>query len=182
LQITMSRQIQPGQYIRLSTTEEGTVTDVTWRNTTMRSPSNDLVIIPNSVIARAQITNFTAQDEEHTAAVPFTVAFGSDLGHVRRIALEVAHEVRDEADGAIREFAPTCRFRAFSGEGISAAVTVRVERYQDRLPVISAIVEKLHLRLIAEGISLAAADSAPTPQPRPAAPPPATSITIKPAQ
>jgi small-conductance mechanosensitive channel len=174
LQITTSRQIQPGQYIRLSTAEEGTVIDVTWRNTTLRAPSNDLVIVPNSVIARAQITNFTADNEEHAFTTTFTVAFGSDLEAVKRIALEVAREVRDECEDAISDVEPLVRFRGFGAEGITVAVTVRVARYQLRLPIASALVERLHERLIAEGIAFAASDPAPpAPAPRPPAPAPA---------
>ena len=155
LQITTSRQIQPGEYIRLSTGEEGAVVDVTWRNTTLRSPSNDLVVVPNSVIGRAQITNFTSQDEEHVTAVPFTVAFGSDLDEVKRIALSVAREVRDEMPDAVKEFDPTCRFRGFGPEGMLAAVTIRIDRYQDRAPVVSEVVERLHRALAEGGIELA---------------------------
>ena len=154
LQITMSRQIQPGDYIRLSTAEEGTVSDVTWRNTTMRAPSNDLVIVPNSVIARAQITNFTANDEQHTAVVPFSVKYGSDLNDVKATALAVAREVRDDTGGAVKEFEPTCRFRAFGPGGVSAAVTIRVERYQDRAAVVSELVERLHAAFAEQGFDL----------------------------
>jgi small-conductance mechanosensitive channel len=151
LQVTMSRQILPGQYIKLSTAEEGTVIDVTWRNTTLRSPSNDLVIVPNSVVARAQITNFTADDEQHTAVIPFTVKYGSDLEDVKRVALGVARDVRDQLPGTIKEYEPTVRFRAFGPEGIAAAVTIRVERYQERLPIVSALVERLHSNLAEQG-------------------------------
>jgi small-conductance mechanosensitive channel len=165
LQITMSRQIQPGQYIRLSTAEEGTVTDVTWRNTTMRAPSNDLVIIPNSVIARAQITNFTAENEQHTVAVPFTVKYGSNLEDVKRVAIGVATDVRDKMDDAVKEFEPTCGFRAFGPDGLSAVVTIRVERYQDRLPVVSELVELLHTRLAESGLELATGLSVAAPKP-----------------
>lgn len=159
LQITTSRQIQPGQYIRLSTAEEGTVIDVTWRNTTLRAPSNDLVIVPNSVIARAQITNFTADDEQHTAAVPFTVKYGSDLERVRGLATAVACKVRDEMDGTVKEFQPTCNLRGFAPEGISAAVTIRVERYQERIPVVTELIERLHAKLIENGLDFGAGPS-----------------------
>jgi small-conductance mechanosensitive channel len=152
LQITLSRQIQPGQYIRLATTQEGVVTDVTWRNTTVRAPSNDLVIIPNSVMATTLITNFTADDEEHTEVVPFSVAFGSNLDTVKRIALDVARSVRDGQEAALDEFEPAVRFRAFGPEGVSAVVTIRVTRYEDRLPVVSDLVERLHRELAAAGI------------------------------
>jgi len=152
LQITLSRQIMPGQYIRLATLQEGTVDDVTWRNTTLLGPGNDLIIIPNSIIATTLITNFTADDEEHLEVVPFTVAFGSDLDEVRRIALKVATTVRDSHEEAIDEFEPACRFRAFGPEGVSAVVTIRVTRFQDRLDVVSDLVESLHRELAEKGI------------------------------
>ena len=165
LQITISRQIQPGEYIRLSTTEEGTVIDVTWRNTTMLAPSNDVVIVPNSVIARAQITNFTAENEQHTVALPFTIKYGDDLEEVRRVAVDVAREVRDEMDNTVKEFEPTCRFRAFGPDGLSAVVTIRVERYQDRLPIVSELVERLHTKLAESGHELATGLNATRPNP-----------------
>lgn len=152
LQITMSRQIQPGDYIRLSTAEEGTVTDVTWRNTTMRSPSNDLVIVPNSVIGRAQITNFTANDEQHTFALPFTVAFGSDLDAVKEIAERVARDVRDVQPDAIEGFEPVCRIRSFGPDGVAIAVTIRVVRFQDRLAVVDDLSQRLHAEFAERGI------------------------------
>ena len=152
LQITLSRQIQPGQYIQLATTQEGLVTDVTWRNTTLLAPANDMVVIPNSVIATTLVTNFSAVDEEHVEAIPFSVAFGSDLDAVKRIALKVAREVRDAHSDAVDEYDPACRFRGFGPEGISAVVTVRVTRFQDRLPVVSDIVERLHRELAEQGV------------------------------
>jgi len=171
LQITMSRQIQPGEYIRLSTTaDEGTITDVTWRNTTMRAPSNDVIIVPNSVIARAQVTNYTAVDENHVASVPFSVAYGSDLEAVKRIAIEVARDVRDDMPDTVKEYEPVCRFRAFGPDGISAIVTIRVDCYQDRMPIVSELVERLHTRLIESGLEFG---TNPGPAPaKPSAPPP----------
>ena len=152
LQITLSHQIMPGQYIRLSTLQEGTVVDVTWRNTTLLGPGHDLIIIPNSVIATTLITNFTAEDEEHVEAIPFTVAFGSDLDEVRRIALGVARAVREAHEEAVDEFEPACHFRAFGPEGVSAVVTIRVTRFQDRLDVVSDLIERLHHELAERGI------------------------------
>lgn len=152
LQITLSRQIQPGQYIRLSTAQEGLVTDVTWRNTTLLGPGNDLLIIPNTVIATTLVTNFTTQDEQHVEGVPFTVVFGSDLDEVKRVAVKVAREVRDAHADAVDDFEPICTFRAFGPEGISAAVTIRVTRFQDRLPIVSDLIERLHHELAETGV------------------------------
>lgn len=155
LQITLSRQIQPGQYIRLATMQEGLVTDVTWRNTTVLGPGNDLLIIPNTVIATTLVTNFTAGHEEHVETVPFAVTYGSDLDEIKRVAVRAASEVRDRHAGAISDFEPECTFRAFGPEGISAAVTIRVARFQDRLPIVSDLIEQLHNDLAETGVQLA---------------------------
>jgi len=167
LQMTTSRQIQPGDYIRLSTLEEGTVLDVTWRNTTLRSPSNDQVIVPNAVIAKAQVTNFTAVDEEHTLALPFTVAYGSDLDEVKRVAEKVARQVRDERAEAVKEFEPACRIRSFGPDGVAAAISIRVVRYQSRLPVVDELGRCLYAELrdsgveFGTGVAVSAAPKAP---------------------
>lgn len=152
LQITLSRQVQPGDYVRLGTGEEGTAADVTWRNTTLDSPSGDQIIVPNSLIAKALMVNYSAEDEEHTAVVPFTVAYGSDLELAKSVAQKVAVTVRDSQPNAIAEFEPTCRFTVFQPQGVQGSVTIRVIRYQDRLPVVDALVTSLHSELAAAGI------------------------------
>lgn len=154
LQMTLSRQIQPGDYVRLSSGEEGTVHDVTWRNTTVRTPGGGLMIVPNAVIAKSLITNFTSVDQTHTSVVPFTVAYGSDLDRIKRLAEKIAREVRDHAESTVKDFEPTCRFTEFKADGVSGTITIRMERYQDRLPVIDELVTCLHEQLIGEGVAL----------------------------
>ncbi|MDO9175520.1 MAG: hypothetical protein Q7V62_12005, partial [Actinomycetota bacterium] len=61
----------------------------------------------------------------------------------------------DELDGAVKDFDPKCRFRGFGAEGISAIVTLRVERYQERLPIVSELVQRLHARFAEAGIEFA---------------------------
>lgn len=48
--VLLSRQIRPGDFVKLESGEEGYVADITWRNTTIRMLPNNLVIIPNSKI------------------------------------------------------------------------------------------------------------------------------------
>ena len=52
--ILASKTVQPGDYIRLSSGEEGYVVDINWRNTVVRQLSNNLVIIPNAPARRHQ--------------------------------------------------------------------------------------------------------------------------------
>src|SRR5437879_11223685 len=49
--VTVAGQVRLGDYIRLSTGEEGHVADISWRSTTVRALGNDLIIIPNAKLA-----------------------------------------------------------------------------------------------------------------------------------
>ena len=93
IQLLASKQIQPGDFIRLETGEEGIVLDVTWRNTTVQKLTNDVALVPNSVLARATVTNFTTLDPEFVLLIPVSFASAGDPDQVERIALEVAREV-----------------------------------------------------------------------------------------
>ncbi len=106
IQLLASKQIQPGDFIRLETGEEGVVLDVTWRNTTVQKLTNDVALVPNSVLARATVTNFTTLDPEFVLLIPVSFASAGDPDQVERIALEVAREVIAECPEAVREKSP----------------------------------------------------------------------------
>ena len=90
LQIVLSKIIEPGEQVRLSTGEEGSVVDVTWRQTTIENATGDLVIVPNQIIGRALLTNYSKPTPERTVQVTFSTAFGSDLAEVEALAREAA--------------------------------------------------------------------------------------------
>ena len=52
IHILASKTVQPGDYIRLSSGEEGYVEDINWRQTTVRALSNNLVVIPTGELAK----------------------------------------------------------------------------------------------------------------------------------
>lgn len=56
--IMAAKQLRPRDFVGLDSGEEGYVEDVTWRNTTIRTLGNNMVIVPNSTIAQSNITNY----------------------------------------------------------------------------------------------------------------------------
>jgi len=155
LQLTLTRDIQPGDVVRLSSGEEGVVEDITWRATTLRSPSDDVVLVPNAFIGRSVVTRLSGAEAARSVIVPFTVVAATDLSRACDVALEVATEVQARVPSAVGDFEPTCRSRGFEGGGITLAVTLRVEAYGERFAVIDAFVRELHDRYHAEGIEFA---------------------------
>src|ERR1035441_8732050 len=54
----MAGQIRLGDYIKLNTGEEGYVTDIGWRATTMSALANNMILVPNSKLGQAIVTNY----------------------------------------------------------------------------------------------------------------------------
>ncbi len=152
LQIVASRQIRPGDYLLLDTGQEGTVTDTAWRTTTLRTQSDNLVIVPNSVLAQAIVTNYRLPAEAVATTVEFGVAYEADLEHVERVVAEVAREVMDEAGHDVGERDPIVRFRSFADSHIQCAAVLYVPGYGDQFPLKSAFIKALQARFRAEGI------------------------------
>lgn len=152
IQVLASRQIEPGDLIRLETGDEGTVLDVTWRNTAILTPSNDVVIVPNAVLGRAQVTNFTTLDCEHVVVIPVSVSPDADLALVERCAREVAETVVATCEGAVSDAEPAVRFAAVTTSGVQVNTAIWVRSYPDRLAVRHEFIKQLLARFEAEGV------------------------------
>jgi small-conductance mechanosensitive channel len=154
IHILASRKIRPGEYISLETGQEGTVTDISWRNTIIRTPSNNLVIVPNSRIASSIVTNYFQPNRELTITLPLTVARNSDLDKVERVTKEVAARLLKEVPGASGEFEPLVRFNAIGDAGIGFNVVLRVKDFDVQFLLKHEFIKQLQRRYRAEGIEI----------------------------
>jgi small-conductance mechanosensitive channel len=125
---------------------------VTWRNTLVRKFSNDVVIVPNSVLARAAVTNFSTADHEYVLSVPVSFASAGDPDAVERIALEVARSVVADVPGAVQGEEPGVRFAELTPPAAALNVTIRCDSYQDRVAVRHELIRRLAKRFVEEGI------------------------------
>lgn len=154
LQIIATRQIRQGDYIRLNGGEEGYVTDITWRNTLVRALANNLVLIPNSKLAGAIVTNFQLPDTDMGVLVQVGVSYDSDLEKVEQVTTEVARESLREVQGGVNGFEPFIRYHTFADFSINFTVILRCEEYVDQYLVKHDFVKRLHRRFCAEGIEI----------------------------
>ena len=91
--IMMARQVKVGDFIKLESGEEGYVTDINWRTTRVKMLPNNEVLIPNSRLAQAVITNYYLPDKELAVLVQAGVHYDSDLKKVEKVTCEVAKQV-----------------------------------------------------------------------------------------
>ncbi|MEU5346974.1 MULTISPECIES: mechanosensitive ion channel family protein [unclassified Streptomyces] len=154
IHILASKTIQPGDYIRLTSGEEGYVVDINWRNTVVRNLSNNLVIIPNAQLSSTNMTNFSRPEQEMTLTVQVGVGYDSDLDHVERVTSEVVTEIMTEIEGAVPEHEPAIRFHTFGDSRISFTVILGVGEFSDQYRIKHEFVKRLHKRYHVEGIRI----------------------------
>lgn len=154
LHIIASKQLRPGDYIKLNSGEEGTVDDITWRSTTITSPQHNAIIVPNAHVASATITNYELPDRQMTLSVQLTVPHSADLDRVETISREVAKTVAGELPGAVADEEPTVRFNGWGDNGIVFSVTVRIKDSASLYIVRHTLIKALQKRYVAEGLSI----------------------------
>jgi len=131
IQLVASRQIRPGDYIALPTGQEGFVEDINWRSISIRESANNLVVVPNTVLAQELFINYRLPEPHVAARVPLRVAYGSDLEFVERLATEAVAMVSEDDDvGASRD--ASVRVIEFADTTVNLTVTFFVRRVIDQ--------------------------------------------------
>lgn len=153
LHLILSKQLRLGDYIRLSTGEEGRVTDITWRFTTILSGSGNVIVVPNQKIASAILTNYSMPKQDISISIPVGVSYTSDLDEVERVTLEVAHEVMQRVETKI-EIEPSVRFHTFAESSIDFNVTLHSSDFANQFLLKHEFIKALTKRYRQEGIEI----------------------------
>jgi len=80
--INIEHPFASGDWITVSDQVEGQVIEINWRATRIKTSSNDMIVIPNSVVAKALVTNHGRLSEPHLCTIAVKVdrfAIGSAL-------------------------------------------------------------------------------------------------------
>ena len=152
LYMIADKPIEPGQMIRLTTGEEGSVARVGWRSTWIRMAQNNMLIIPNAKLAGGAIINYDLPQREITVTVPVRVHYDSDLDQVERVTLEVAREVQRGVQGAVPSAEPAVRFGELGDSSLQVQVALTAADFPGTAVVKHEFVKRLLARYRREGI------------------------------
>jgi small-conductance mechanosensitive channel len=156
LYLLADRPVSPNDYIRIDSNQEGYVLRIGWRSTILRTLGNNYVVIPNSVLAKATITNFSAPEPQMGYSLPVSVAFGTDPQRVEKVLLEAAHEaIRDGVDGLLPHPAPSVGFTPGFGEyALHFSLNLQVRQFTDQFPVQSEMRKRIVKKFREAGIEM----------------------------
>lgn len=154
INILVSKQIKMGDFVQLSTGEEGHVVDMNWRNTTIKTLTENMAVVPNKTIASSIITNYAQPFAECSISIPIGVSYESDLDHVEKVSAAVAKEILQEIEGGVKTFEPFIRYSGFTGASINFNVILRVKAVTDQQLICHEFIKRVYVRYKQEGIMI----------------------------
>jgi len=152
--VTAARQVRVGDYIKLESGEEGYVVDIAWRSTRIRNLPNNWIIIPNTKLAQAIVTNYDLPAQDMAVLVQVGVDYRSDLEQVERVTRAVGKQVMQEVPGGVPEFDPFIRYHTFGDSSVNFTVILRAKTFVDQYLVKHEFIKRLHTRYQQEGITI----------------------------
>lgn len=152
--IIASNKIRPGDFVRLSSGEEGYVTDIRWSDTYIRQLANNIVIVPNAQMTNALVINFHRPEPRLATLLDVAVGYGADLARVEQIAIAVAREVADEVVGGVPDQDPLVRFNTFNDSSIRFTMVLHAQSFGDQFLVRHEFVKRFTAAMRAAAIPL----------------------------
>ena len=155
LYILADQPILVGDYIKIEGGPEGTVEEVGWRSTRIRTLPNNIVILPNAKVSESVITNYFLPDRRMALLINVSVGYGSDTRRVEGILLEEASRAVSEVQGMLAEPAPAVRFiPGFRESSLEFTVICHVREFGDQYFVQHELRHRILERLRREGIEI----------------------------
>ena len=153
--VAVARQVRLGDYIKLNTGEEGYVIDIGWRSTTLRAQAHNMIIVPNSKLAQAIVTNYSLPEKRMGTSVAVTVGYECDADAVEAMLGEVLAQSAGEVQGMLADPPPSVGFDpGFADNGYRFTLGFQVAEVSDEKRVCNEVRRRVMRRLRAEGIGV----------------------------
>lgn len=153
LAINVERPFGAGDWITVNTLTEGQVIEINWRATRIKTTSNDIVVMPNSVIAKSVVTNHRRMRDPLWR----TVAISIDCGVAPTRVIEVLEAAALGIPGLAPGITPVAYARAIGDSVVQYELWFAIEDFADALSIQSNVVRRLVDELNRVGIPIGSA-------------------------
>jgi len=149
LALNAERPFQIGDWVTAGG-HAGMVVDTTWRATRLRTKGDDYIVIPNSVIAKEAIINFSCPTGNHACYLSVGVSYETPPNKARSVIQTVLHET----DGVNRSPAPSVYLTGYGDFAINFTIKFFINDYAVQDPIQSNVMDRLWYAFRREGISI----------------------------
>jgi small-conductance mechanosensitive channel len=155
LYILLEKNIKVGDFIELENGKKGYVMNINWRTTTIKTLSNDVVILPNEKLAQSIIVNFAKPVELTRVAIEIPVSYNTDIDKFEKIVMEEVYNLAKENDKLLLDPAPLLRFiPGFGDSSLNFTLYFSAANYENGFLVQSELRKRIFKRLKKEGIEI----------------------------
>jgi small-conductance mechanosensitive channel len=156
LYLLADRPVNPGDYIKLDSNQEGYVVRIGWRSTILQTLGNNYVVLPNATLAKAVITNYSMPQPRMGFGLVVSVAYGTDPDRAEKALLRVAQEaIHEGLPGLLADPAPSVSFiPGFDESALGFTLGVTLRRFEDQYSVQSDLRKRIVKRCKEEGIEM----------------------------
>ncbi|MCV9937288.1 mechanosensitive ion channel family protein [Boseaceae bacterium BT-24-1] len=149
--LSLGKAYAIGDWVQLSDGTAGRVTETNWRSTNLLTGLNNIVVLPNSLLAKQSLTSLSRPDESHliTLGVRFTA------GQRPRIVEGAMQSVLEASTRIVKEPPPAVALKGIDAKAIEVELQFRVASLATATSARNEIIDLIHDRCEASGLSLA---------------------------
>ncbi len=149
--LTIGRPYVLGDWILLADGTEGRVVASNWRATCILTSANNLIVLPNSVLAKLGLTNFSRPTETHQIKLPIRIAATRPPG----VSMEVLRLALDNCKVISKEVPPTVALKDMDAMGIDVELLFYVSSPGERVAACNEVIDVIYRHCAENGVSLA---------------------------
>lgn len=126
----------------------GDVVEIGIRTTRIRTRDNRMVIVPNSIISKNQVVNYTFPDPRYRIQSHISIGYGSDIEQVRRLIIDTVRQV----DGVLPDQPVDSLYIEMGDSAMIFRVRWWLESYEDTRRMFDRVNTALQNAFDAKGI------------------------------
>ncbi|WP_431323037.1 mechanosensitive ion channel family protein [Rhizobium sp. YTU87027] len=149
--LTLGRPFVIGDWIVLCDGTEGRVIENNWRSTFLLTGAHNVVVLPNSVLAKVGITNLSRPDETHQ----ITLLVRIDASHSPRLVEEAMRTALQGSRRIVQDPPPIVALTGIDAIAIETELQFRVASSANRTPARNEVIDLVHNHCRQSGLSLA---------------------------
>jgi len=153
IQLALDRPFDIGDRVRVGDQARetwGDVVDISLRSTSIKTTEEELVNIPNHIIANSEIWNYTRDSTRLVELIDIGISYGSQWRHAEKIILEVAND----HPHVLKNPKPFVRLHEFSDSAQVLRLWVYIPEARDRFQIRSDLLKEIKDRFDEEGVEI----------------------------
>lgn len=149
--LTLGRPFVIGDWIVLGDGTEGRVIENNWRSTFLLTGAHNVVVLPNSALAKVGVTNLSRPDETHQITLLIRLA----ASHSPQLVEEAMRTALQRCTCIVQDPPPIVALKGIDAVAIETELQFRVTSPANRTPARNEVIDLVHNHCRERGLSLA---------------------------